>query len=59
MLTENKKNDVREITNILKELDRVSIMIIKSNATVLLARQELADSRMNQQTDHVPELTVK
>ncbi len=45
MLTESAKQDLREMTDLLKGLDSIGMLIIKSNATVLLARQELAESR--------------
>lgn len=51
MRPEVKREDVKEIANILKELDTVSIMIIKSNASILLARQELAETRIRQQVE--------
>ena len=49
MLTESTKQDLREMTDLLKGLDSIGMLIIKSNATVLLARQELAESRERQQ----------
>ena len=49
MLTESTKQDLREMTDLLKGLDGIGMLIIKSNATVLLARQELAESRERQQ----------
>ena len=49
MLTESTKQDLREMTDLLKGLDSIGMLIIKSNAAVLLARQELAESRERQQ----------
>lgn len=45
MLAESTKQDLKEMTEMLKSLDSVGMMIIKTSATVLLARQELAESR--------------
>lgn len=49
MLAESTKQDLKEMTDLLKGLDSIGMLIIKSNAVVLLARQELAESRERQQ----------
>ena len=49
MLAESTKQDLREMTDLLKGLDSIGMLIIKSNAAVLLTRQELAESRERQQ----------
>lgn len=49
MLTESKKQDLQEITDLLKGLDSIGMLIVKSNAAALLARQELAENRIRQQ----------
>lgn len=51
MLSESTKQDLREITDLLKGLDSISMMIMKSNAVVLFARQEIAESRGRQQIE--------
>lgn len=51
MLSESTKQDLREITDLLKGLDSISMMIMKSNAAVLLTRQKLAESRGRQQIE--------
>lgn len=51
MLPESTKQDLREITDLLKGLDSISMMIMKSNAAVLFTRQELAESRGRQQIE--------
>lgn len=49
MLAEDTKQDLREMTDMLKGLDSIGMLIIKSNTVALLARQELAESRIRQQ----------
>ncbi len=56
MLAESRKQDLQEITDLLKGMDSISMMIMKSNAAVLLAKQELTESRAGQQADHDSEL---
>ncbi len=51
MLTKSTKQDLQEMTDMLKSLDSISMMIIKTSASALLARQELAESRSGQQAD--------
>ena len=41
MLSENVKKDIQEIILKLMELDSTSRMLMLSNATVLLAKQEI------------------
>lgn len=41
MLSENAKRDIQEIILKLMELDSTSRMLMLSNATVLLAKQEI------------------
>ena len=41
MLNENIKKDIQEITLALIQLDSTSRLIMLSNATVLLAKQEI------------------
>ncbi len=43
MLAESTKKDLQEMVDLLKGLDDIGRMIIKSNTAVLLARQELAE----------------
>ncbi len=57
MLAESKKQDLQEITDLLKGMDSISMMIMKANAAVLLAKQELTESRSNQQKE-VSQLTL-
>lgn len=57
MLAESKKQDLQEITDLLKGMDSISMMIMKANAAVLLAKQELTESRSNQQKE-VRQLTI-
>lgn len=57
MLAESKKQDLQEITDLLKSMDSISMMIMKANAAVLLAKQELTESRSNQQKE-VRQLTI-
>lgn len=45
MLLESEKSSIGEMVDKLVKLDDIGMMIIMSNATVLLARQELAESR--------------
>lgn len=49
MLAESTKQDLQEMTDLLKGLDSIGMLIIKSNASALLARQELAESRAKKQ----------
>lgn len=56
MLTESKKQDLQEMTNLLKGLDNISMLIIKSNTAALLARQELEESRMRKQAHDQPQM---
>ena len=51
MLAESKKQDLQEITDLLKGMDSISMMIMKANAAVLLAKQELTESKSNQQKE--------
>ena len=51
MLDDRRKDSIREVTDKLAKLDSVGMMIIMSNASALLARQELAESRSRQQKD--------
>lgn len=57
MLTEGKKSSIGEAVDKLIKLDSIGMMIIMSNATVLLARQEMEESRSNQQKE-VSQLTL-
>ena len=57
MLTEGKKSSIGEAVDKLIKLDSIGMMIIMSNATVLLARQEMEESRTNQQKE-VSQLTL-
>ena len=57
MLTEGKKSSIGEAVDKLIKLDSIGMMIIMSNATVLLARQEMEESRSNQQKE-VSQITV-
>lgn len=57
MLAESKKQDLQEIADLLKGMDSISMMIMKANAAVLLAKQELTESRSNQQKE-VSQLTL-
>lgn len=59
MLAEDTKQDLQEMTDLLKGLDSVGMLIIKSNAAALLARQELAESRIRQQAYDQPELVIR
>lgn len=56
MLTGSRKQDLREMTDLLKGMDSIGMMILKSNATALLARQKLAESRLNKK--EVRQLTI-
>ncbi|MDE7477432.1 MAG: hypothetical protein K2M91_05705 [Lachnospiraceae bacterium] len=49
MLNESRKDSIEEVVDKLIKLDNIGMMIIMSNATALLARQELAESRTNWQ----------
>lgn len=53
MLDENTKQDLQEMTEMLKSLDSISMMIIKTSATALLARQELAESSQQVENLHM------
>ncbi len=57
MLTEGKKSSIGEAVDKLIKLDSIGMMIIMSNATVLLARQEMEESRSNQQKE-VSQITI-
>lgn len=57
MLTEGKKSSIGEAVDKLIKLDSIGMMIIMSNATVLLARQEMEESRSNQQKE-VSQITL-
>lgn len=59
MLAGNKKNSIGEAVDKLVKLDSIGMMIIMSNATALLARQEMEENRTRQQVDHDPELAKK
>lgn len=59
MLADNKKNSIGEAVDKLVKLDSIGMMIIMSNATVLLARQEMEEKRTRHQADHEPELVKK
>lgn len=59
MLAEIKKNSIGEAVDKLVKLDSIGMMIIMSNATVLLARQEMEEKRTRYQADHEPELVKK
>lgn len=52
MLAESKKESIGEAVDKLIKLDSISMMIIMSNATALLARQELEESRTRQRAGH-------
>lgn len=52
MLTEEKKQDVQELTTILLKLDNTSRTILLSNATVLLARQEVTVENKKKSRNH-------
>lgn len=41
MLAMEEKNDINEMTEILKKVDATGMMLLMSNATVLAAHQEL------------------
>ncbi len=45
MLTDNKKNSIGEAVDKLVKLDSIGMMIIMSNATALLARQEIEERK--------------
>lgn len=49
MLEVSKRNSIGEAVDKLLKLDSIGMMIIMSNATALLARQELEESRAKQQ----------
>lgn len=49
MLAESKKDSIRKVVDKLIKLDNIGMVIMMSNATALLARQELAESRTRQQ----------
>ena len=59
MLAESKKNSIKEAVDKLIKLDSIGMMIIMSNATALLARKELEESRIRQQVDYDPESVKK
>lgn len=48
---------IGEAVDKLIKLDSIGMMIIMSNATVLLARQEMEESRSNQQKE-VSQITI-
>lgn len=50
MLEVSKRNSIGEAVDKLLKLDSIGMMIIMSNATALLARQELEESMAKQQT---------
>lgn len=50
MLEVSKRNSIGEAVDKLLKLDSIGMMIIMSNATALLARQEMEESRAKQQT---------
>lgn len=45
MLAEKTKQDVKELTTTLEKLDNIGRTIMLSNAMVLLARQEITNSK--------------
>lgn len=59
MLAESKKSSIGEAVEKLTKLDSIGMMIIMSNATVLLARQEMEESRARQTAAEPPALVVK
>ena len=59
MLAESKKDSIRKAVNKLIKLDSAGMMIIMSNATALLARKELEESRIKQPIGYEPESVKK
>lgn len=51
VLAESTKQDLQEMTEMLKSLDSIGMIIIKTSATALLARQELAESKAEKQAN--------
>ena len=59
MLDKSKKDSIRKVVAKLVKLDSIGMMIIMSNATALLARKELEESRIRQQVGYDPESVKK
>ena len=45
-MSEEQKKDIKEMVEILGELDREDLLLIKGGATMLAARKELAKSKV-------------
>lgn len=43
MLSPEKKKDIREVVSILLRMDKTGMAIMKSNANVLISRQDLEE----------------
>ncbi len=43
-LTQEQKQDIREIIDSLKQMDKIGIMLMKNGADLLKARQELENN---------------
>ena len=44
-MSEEKKKEIKETVEVLKQLDKNSLLLIKSGAEMLKARQQLENSR--------------
>ena len=55
-MSEEQKKDIKEMVEILGELDREDLLLIKGGATMLAARKELAKSKVVKEEVQIEEL---
>ena len=55
-MSEEQKKDIKEMVEILGELDREDLLLIKGGATMLAARKELAKSKVVKEEVPIEEL---
>lgn len=58
MLAEIQKNSIREAVDKLLKLDSIGMMIIMSNATALLARQEIEERKAFNRLEEAKQLSL-
>ena len=57
-MSEEQKKDIKEMVEILGELDREDLLLIKGGATMLAARKELAKSKVVKEEVPIEELII-
>ena len=55
-MSEEQKKDIKEMVEILGELDREDLLLVKGGATMLAARKELAKSKVVKEEVPIEEL---